>query len=313
MYRLGFPGRIVGNPALRSYDARRSHAAHLSVSLIYLREILVYLQKIKVSFYRLPSAFLPGLDEANPYTIALHQLNECESELDMLATHIESQRVRITLHLDYTIVPGSNDDDLARRSLAIIEAQALLLERLRLPSESVMVVHPGGSDKATLQRFATRYRQLSQQARARLVVEHDDTGASLGMLFWLHQQCGIPIVFDYLHYRLNNPEQLPLDIALGLALASWPVSVRPKVHLSTPRSEAHLMPAHHGQAARIVPPRRGQHADFIAASDLLHLLHATNGLPPFDLMLEAKAGDIALLQVRNEVQQMEPDLAAQLE
>lgn len=300
-YHLGFPGRIVGKPALRSHDARRTPVSHLSISLIALRDILLYLQHINVSFYRLATSFLPGLHDADDCTPALRQVDACARELDMVATQIASQQVRLTLHLDYTIALGSSDEHVARHSLAVIETYTTLFHTLRLPPESVLVVHAGGHDRAALERFAARYAMLSDAARQRLVIEHDSDGVGLGMFYWLHQQCGVPIVFDYLHYVLNNPQQLPPDIALGMALATWPPGVRPKVHLSTARSEAHLLAAGNGHTARIAPPRRGQHADFIAVTDLLALLQAARGLPPFDIMLEAKAGDVALLRVRAEI------------
>ena len=43
--RLGFAVKIVGQPGLKSNDTRRwQNNPHLSVSLAYLRDILVYLQ-----------------------------------------------------------------------------------------------------------------------------------------------------------------------------------------------------------------------------------------------------------------------------
>jgi UV DNA damage endonuclease len=35
-------------------------------------------------------------------------------------------------------------------------------------------------------------------------------------------------------------------------------------------------------------------------------------LPPFDILLEAKAGDLALLRVRADIARIAPDLAARL-
>lgn len=314
MIHLGFAVRVLGQAGLRSHDGRRGEAAHLSVSLVYLRDILLYLRRIGVHFYRIAGTLLP---EA-----AAHQhINECADELAAVAGLAEAQGVRLTAHLDHSVALGSPDHSLAARSLAAIEAQAALMEHLApvqnaAPGpQGVMVVHIGGSaeDDTALERFAARYRMLSPAARARLVVEHDSAGFSLGALLRLHQYCGVPVVFDYLHWQLHNPEQLPLDLALGLALATWPPAVRPEVHLSSARSEAHLLPAAHGHAARVLPPRPGQHADFVAATDLINLLRAARGLPPFDVMLEAKAGDLALLRLREEVARLAPELAAQLE
>lgn len=310
MIRLGFPVRVVGQPALRSHDSRRHTCPHLSISLIYLRDILIYLQRIGVRFYRLASALLPSI----PPEVARQQLAECTTELALLATRVQAQGVRLTVHLESHIALGSADEALVAHSISTIELQATLLEQLGTHADGVLVAHIGASanDSASLNRFAERYTRLSPPARARLVVEHDHAGFSLGMLLQLHQWCGIPVVFDYLHWQLHNPERLPLDLALGLALATWPAGVRPEVHLSTSRSEAHLLPPRHGQSARVLPPTPGQHADFVAVTDLLNLLRAAHGLPPFDLLLEAKAGDLALLRLRAEVLRLAPDLVAQL-
>jgi UV DNA damage endonuclease len=317
MIRLGFSVRVVGQPTLRAYDTRRLPSADLSINLVYLRDILVYLGRVGIRYYRIASTLLPDA----PGMSAFAQLTACTAELEALATQVYAQGVRLTLHLDHHIALGSADDTQAARSLAIIEAQAALLERLDAgqppdrPRQGVLVTHVRGpaDTHTTLLRFTRRYRALSPRARSRLAVEHDTSGFSLGCLLKLHQQCGIPIVFDYLHWQMYNPEQLPLGLALGLALATWPPELRPEVHLSTARSEAHLLPARAGQIGRIVPPRPGQHADFIAASDLLHLLGAARGLPPFDIMLEAKAGDLALLRLRSEIIRMNTNLSALLD
>lgn len=318
LLRLGFAGRVLGHPALRSHSSPRRDDAHLSVGLISLRDILAYLRRVEVGFYRVAADMLPA-PPGSPDTRYQHmrrQINECEAELETLAEQVRARGVRLTLHLDHHITLGSTDETAAQRAMAEIETRALLLEQLGSGPEGVMVLHAGSPahDHSALERFTRRYLALSARARARLVVENTPGGPSLEALFWLHQQCGIPIVFDYLHHLLTPPTQpgarLPLDMALGLALASWPERVRPKVHLSTARSEAHLLPARGEKAARVLPPRPGQHADYIALADLLALLRAARGLPPFDIMLEAKAGDLALLRLRDEVARAAPEFAA---
>lgn len=322
LIRLGFPVRVVGRPSLRAAypgyfsDASDGHGVppHLSISLLYLHDILHYLEHIKVRFYRLASTLLPIAHHADALTYqqALEQIGECREQLALLANQIEQQGVRLTMHPEVAL--GCEDDAQASRGAAAIEVQAMLLEQLGTHAEGSIVVHMGGSsrDPHTLQRFARRYHSLSVRARARLVVEHDTSGWSLGKLLQLHQHCGIPVVFDYLHYRLSNPEHLPLDLALGLALATWPPAIPPEVHLSSGRSEAHLVSLPGERGRQVVPPRPGQHADFILVTDLVALLEAARGLRHFDLMLEAKAGDLALLRVRSEIARVGGHLAVLL-
>jgi UV DNA damage endonuclease len=305
---LGFAVRVVGQPGLRTHDSRRT-APHLSVGLMYLRDVLAYVQRIGVRFYRIAGGLLPARNAAD----AWQQLVACRAELAAVAAQARAAHIRLTCHLDAHVALGTPDAAQAARSLEQIELQAALLEQLGTPAGNVLVVHLGGSprDSATLTRFARRYAALSARARACLAVEHDTSGFSLGAALRLHQQCGVPVIFDALHWQLANPERLPLDLALGLALATWPRERRPEVHLSTARSEAHLLP-HRGGGSRVVPPRFGQHADFIAVPDLLRLLHAARGLPPFDILLEAKAGDLALLRVRADLARLAPALALHL-
>jgi UV DNA damage endonuclease len=267
---------------------------------MYLRDILVYLQHIQVTFYRVSAALLP----VSRLEDGMQQLAECRAELANIAALVRAQGLRLTMHLDQHIALGSSDASLVAHSLAVIEAQAALLEQLGTDAEGILVVHVGGSasDSGTLRRFAAHYRLLSQRARSRLAVEHDTHGFGLHALLSLHQHCGVPVVFDYLHWLLRDQQRLPLELALGLALATWPAGVSAEVHLSTARSEAHVLPARRGQQARVLPPRPGQHADFVATADVLRLLQASHGLAPFDIMMEAKAGDLALLRARAALQ-----------
>ncbi|MFV9503808.1 MAG: UV damage endonuclease UvsE [Oscillochloridaceae bacterium umkhey_bin13] len=305
--RLGFAVRALGRPGLAGVGRGRS-APHLSVSLARLGDMLGYLRQQGLGFYR---AALP-LPEHNP----AEAVHACAAQLAWLARQVAAAQIRVTMHLPIGLSLASADPAEAEAAAAQIEATANLLAALDAarppgPIEGVMVAHLGAAahDHAAWQRFGERYHGLSHQARLRLALEHEGHGPSLGQLLVLHQACGVPVVFDALHWEQHNPEQIPLGLALGLALATWPATTRPKVHLSSQRSEAHLLPGRAGEGPRIIAPRAGQHADFVALGDLERLLLAAKGLPAFDLMLEAKAGELALLRLRTELAQRCPILA----
>lgn len=310
MIRLGFAIRAVGRPGLGA-PAGRGPAPHLSLALVALGDMVGYLAQIGARYYRAALDLAPGA--------AFEQLAACAAQVDLLAARLAAARLRLGVHLPLGLGLGSADAAQAAQASATVEATAALLARLDgcappAPVEHTMVAHLGvpAADAAGLERFAARYGGLSPQARARLAVEHEGAGPSLGQLLALHERCGVPVVFDALHWELHNPEGLPLGLALGLALATWPAGARAEVHLSSQRSEAHLLPGRAGAAPRVLPPRPGQHADFVAAGDLERLLRAARGLPPFDLMLEAKAGDLALLRLRAEIARRAPGLATML-
>jgi UV DNA damage endonuclease len=112
-----------------------------------------------------------------------------------------------------------------------------------------------------------------------------------------------------MHHQINNPERIALGVALALALATWPRGVRPKVHFSSQRTEAHRLPARHGQEQRVLAPQLGQHADFVNPFEFAQFVRAAAGQSSFDIMLEAKAADLALLRLRDDLARIAPDVA----
>ncbi|HWQ14824.1 MAG TPA: TIM barrel protein [Roseiflexaceae bacterium] len=316
MIQLGVAVKILGQGGMRARDGRRAAgpgepAPHLSVSLLYLREVLLYLARLGVRLYRLPDDLAPDVVRAGPAGV-LRQVEECADMLAEVGGLARVQGIRLTMHLGLHVALASPDEGVAARALAEICAQARLLDALGAGPEGVLVLHVGGAHgdrAAALERFAARLERLPHAPRARLAAEPDEESFSLGDLLKLHQRTGLPIILDTLHLQLYNPERMALAEALGLALATWPPGVRPKVHVSTQRTEAHLQPARSGAAAQVIPPRHGQHADFVNPFEFAALVVAARGLPSFDAMLEAKAADLALLRLREDLARFFPELA----
>src|SRR3954454_11452794 len=93
---------------------------------------------------------------------------------------------------------------------------------------------------------------------------------------------------------------------MAAAFGTWPPGVRPKVHLSSPRTE--LRAVRRGRKEVAVAPLLDQHADFATPWDLAELLTAAPG--PVDVMAEAKAKDMAVEWLRTQLERVAPDLAA---
>jgi UV DNA damage endonuclease len=97
--------------------------------------------------------------------------------------------------------------------------------------------------------------------------------------------------------------------ALGAALATWPALRKPKIHFSSPRTSPRVV--ERGGQEQWQAPLPHQHSDFLdpfAVIDVLRDARAA-GLRSFDIMLEAKAKDLALLRLREHIKQFAPDLA----
>ena len=310
-YRLGFPVSVLGEP-LRSHDSRRwQNQPHLSVSLAYLRDIFGYLARQEIGFYRLAGQLAPYI--THPALPHFHrQIEECWNELAVIGDLARQQRLRLTMHPGHYIQLSSADESRVARSRQELEICAALLDAMGLGVEAVVVIHIGGlyGDKAaSLARFVRNFATLSPAVRYRLAVENDDRTFDLQDLLWVHRRTGIRIVLDVLHQRCVNGGGYAMLEALALALATWPADQQPKIHFSSPRTELRYL--YQQRQPRVAMPLPNQHSDFIDPFTLIEFMQAAqdSGTRPFDIMLEAKAKDLALLRLRTHLAHFAPALA----
>lgn len=313
--RLGFAVKVLGAPGLPSHDSRRwQNQPHLSVSLAYLRDIFLYLESRSIHFYRLAGQLAPYL--THPGLPEFHrQLDECATELAAVGDLARQQRLRLTLHPGFFVQLNSPDPAQLDRSVKEVEMAAALLNGMGMDEDGVIVVHVGGVHndvQSGRERFLRGWDQISQTARARLVLEHDDRRYSLSDALWIHRRTGVPVVFDTLHHRCLNPEAIPPVDGLRLALATWPRDVRPKIHISSPRTEIRYLRRPDG--VRMQVPLLNQHSDFLDPFPIIDLLSQARSLSlrPFDILLEAKAKDVALLRLRSQIERYAPTLASHM-
>lgn len=293
---IGFAVKVLGEPGLRSHDTRRWQSGpHLSVSLQYLRPLFAYLDRVDIRLYRMASGLAPYL--SHPDLPQFHrQLDECTAELADIGAYARSLGLRLSFHPSQYVLLNAADDRVAAHSAMDIAGQADILDRMGLGPEAVVVTHIGGlyaDREGSRARFVERWQRLPEPARRRLVLENDDAAFGVSDTLWVHERTGIRLVFDYLHHCLVNPGGLTIREAVPRCLATWG-EVRPKVHFSSPRTE--LRPPAGGKG----PPRAphpSDHADFANPLEYLFFLREC-GRADFDVMLEAKAKDLAVLRLR---------------
>jgi UV DNA damage endonuclease len=304
-YRLGFAVKVLGNGGLKSHDTRRWQSGpHLARSLELLDEVFDYLAAIDVRVYRLSSSVVPyGTHPDLPQFDFRRQLEACGEELERLAARGTELGLRLSTHPGQYSVLNARDEAIAEKARLDVEQDALLLDRLGQGPEGVVVIHVGGrydDHDASLDRWAQSFERLSHRAQRRLVVEHDETCFTVEDVLELNRRTGVRVIYDHHHHRCN-PGGLDAAEAVARAYATWPDGTRPKVHLSSPRTE--LVIGRHGPR----PPRADQHAGFVTPWDAAELLRLAPG--PLDVMLEAKAKDVALLWLRRELAARVPELA----
>jgi UV DNA damage endonuclease len=313
--RLGFVVKPLARPELRSHDSRRwQNSPHLSVSLAYLRDVFAYLAEAGISMYRISSELAPYATHPDMPQFH-HQVEQCGAELAQAGATARALGLRLSLHPAQHVVLNAPGPDLAARSAADLVVQAAILDAMELGREAVVVVHLGGvygDREASRERFVRNFETLPGAAQRRLALENDDVRFGVADALWIHERTGIRLVFDNLHHHLNNAYGFPARDALASCLATWPADVRPKIHFSSPRTEWLVDSGNGGQPAEVRQTRWTYHSDYVNPFEFIEFLRMAGGLRPFDVMLEVRAKDLALRQLRDDLARFAPDLAERL-
>ncbi|WP_410218461.1 UV DNA damage repair endonuclease UvsE [Paracoccus sp. (in: a-proteobacteria)] len=338
--RLGFPVKVMGRPGYKSNDTRRwRQNPHLKTSLEYVDAILDYLVDVDIDMYRMSSDLAPYA--THPDMPQFHEMvAESDAELAALGRKARDLDMRLSFHPSQFVLLNSPDPALTTKSIWDLSSQAEMLDRMGLGPEAVMVTHVGGvydDREASRARWIEGYEQCPDHVRRRLVLENDDIRFSAADVLWIHERCGVPLIFDYQHFWCLNPEGLDLRATLERVMRSWPEGVRPKIHFSSPRTEMREIKRKvtdkEREAARSAAPGRKAgltkgvvtatsriktvlqppiwtgHADFTNPFEFATFMRMAEGLE-FDVMLEAKTKDLSLLRLRSDLFRYAPDVAA---
>ena len=304
--RLGFAVKVLGEGGLPSHDARRWQSGpHLRTSLDYLRAVLDYLDRHDIRMYRMATGLAPYA--SHPELPQFHrQIDECHTELADVGARAAELDIRLSTHPGQYTVLNSESPEVRAAAVAELEVQAALLDAMGLGPEAVVVLHVGGAaggHAAGADRFLTAFDQLSESARSRVVVENDDRVFGLRDALAVAKRAGVRLVFDVHHHHCHDPEGIDDRQALELALATWPAEVTAKIHFSSPRLDMGEKRRRVGRRVERTPvlPDARLHADLIDPVAFEGFLRHTAAGLSFDVMLEAKGKDLALLRLREQL------------
>jgi UV DNA damage endonuclease len=161
---------------------------------------------------------------------------------------------------------------------------------------SILCIHGGGvyNDKASaLNRWVKNFQAMPEYVRNRIALENCEKGYCVDDLLPVCNKLNIPLIFDFFHYVCYNhyhPKETQRSITelMPDILKTWHIrGMRPKFHLSNQAPNKCV----------------GSHSDYVeSVPDELLQLHQS-GIP-FDIMVEAKQKDIAMIYLMNKYPQL---------
>ena len=259
------------------------------LALQNLNDLLVILKWNKrngINFFRMSSDIFPWASEYQ-----IDELPNYELLLDAAQKAGEfasDNNMRLTSHPGPFNKLTSPKESVILNTIRDLEIHGEIFDLMCLPRTpyAKINIHVGAAydDKPmALDNFCKNFQRLSEAVMTRLTVENDDKPSlytTEELYNDIYKRINIPVVFDYHHHDLHSGG-LSEKEALDMALATWPVDVRPVVHYSESRSDEYADP-------KIKPQ---------AHSDSYVRPVNTYGLA-MDIMLEAKHKELALFKMR---------------
>ena len=238
----------------------------------------------KILVYRLSSDSFPWFTH---YRFEdLPNFKKIQTLLTRIGNKVKDNGLRVSLHPSPFNILGSENPDVVTKTIDELNKHSHILDMMGLEQSTFYPVNIHiGTTKPTheeaCKKFCDNFQLLSDSCKVRLTVENDDSPNqySVKMLYDLvHSKIGIPIVFDQHHFLYGLQDQT-LEEALRLALSTW--QTRPLTHMSSSKKI------------------EDESAVAIAHADYIYEQIQTFGLD-FDIEIEAKAKDMAVLKYRKD-------------
>jgi len=234
------------------------------------------------NFYRMTSGLAPWKTEYEWND--LKDIKEIKQWLHSAGTMANTHGVRVTSHPGpFNVLVSPNENVVANTFKDLIMHGDIFdfmgLSRTHYNKINIHCNGVYGDKQSAMDRFCKNFERLPDSVKSRLVVENDDKASmySVKDLYeGIHKRIGIPITFDYHHYKFNTGGQTEQQ-ALELAMSTWPDGIVPVVHYSESKAEHQLDESIRPQAH----------------SDLINQLPDTYG-NNVDIMVEAKHKELAI-------------------
>ncbi len=255
-------------------------------NLYNVYKIMLWCIENGISLYRLSSDLIPLATYVTDW--AWWEDQDIQSMCSKIKAIVDEGRIRISMHPDQFCVLNSDKAEVVRGSIIILEHHNRLSNMV---GSKILVLHVGsgtGGKKKAIERFIQNFNTLEADIRNKIVVENDDKIFNADDVLTLCEHLGIPMVLDIHHHNCNH-ENDNLPELIDRIRSTWK-GQKPKMHLSSGKSS----------------PTDKRHSDFIDFEDYKRAVELVKD--DFDIMMESKEKDLAVLQIMKLTAEQQADL-----
>ncbi|MGG5740969.1 MULTISPECIES: UV DNA damage repair endonuclease UvsE [Bacillus cereus group] len=202
---------------------------------------------------------------------------------------IQEHNLRVSFHPSQFTLFTSDKPHITTNAITDMTYHYNVLNAMGIADSSYINIHVGGAygnKEKAIERFHENIQKLPDHIKRQMTLENDDKTYTTSETLAICQKEKIPFVFDY-HHHIANLCNESLEELLPMIFKTWShTNVPPKVHISSPKSEKEFR----------------SHADYIDLDFIKPFLHITKKIDHnFDIMIESKQKDLALLQLIDEI------------
>ncbi len=167
-------------------------------------------------------------------------LDTLKDDMAIFGPQADALGVRVLVHPEQYVVLNSLRPEVVVNSVQVLENQALIFDRLRLPRSTWAGVNIHGGKGGRGDELVETINALPEPVRSRLTLENDEHAYNAAAILDVCERARVPMVFDAHHHvvseGLNSLEDKSVAEYTRLARATWQPPDWQVVHLSNGRA-----------------------------------------------------------------------------
>jgi len=230
--------------------------------------------------FRVSSGLIPLYDLVPDLLSSSTEVHDMLSEIGEFA---KANQIRLTQHPDQFCVLSSNNPDVIKKSVIILNHHSWVFDKMNLDHSPYYAINVHGGTKNNQEILIQTINSLPQNTKSRLTLENDERSYSVNDLFHVYEKTNVPIVYDTHHASFNLGKET-LQSGFDLAKQTWG-NIKQLTHLSntTPGLE-------NGNFTE-----RRKHSDFI--HNVPEFQRLANNNDECDIDIEAKMKNFAIIKM----------------
>jgi UV DNA damage endonuclease len=192
-----------------------------------LKTFIEWNNQHNIGFYRMSSGMFPWWTHYKLESLKdWSEIKELLAEIGQIA---RQGKQRLTFHPSHFVVLGSLNPNTRQKGRIELERHSEVLDYMGYkPSHyNKLNIHIGTAQNGkddSMKRWIQSFQKLSENCRARVVVENDDKENMYSvkdLYHGIYEQVGVPITFDTLHHDVGAQSGLTATQAAQLAATTW--------------------------------------------------------------------------------------------